>query len=154
MAADLRHVWVLPVIALLSGCAHGVEPLSLEMLGRDGYTLSAAEMHWNCPALENAVQARVTRIAVLSQQAKAEQAAMPTTLSRFFTRLSGERDSPMLTQITTERAAADAYNRELKTKGCSPVDLDAKLASVAPAPAVVAAAPAPALPLPSVGGKR
>lgn len=154
MATAVRHGFVLPVLVrnarsgralvcaglavLVSGCAGGIDAPSLDLVGSHGYTLTAAEMRWNCPALENAVQARVTRITALNQQAKAEQAATPPTLSRFFTRLSGEPDSPALTEIKSERTAADAYNRELKTKGCAPVDLDAKLAGIVPVPPAAA----------------
>ena len=77
MATAVRHGFVLPVLVrnarsgralvcaglavLVSGCADGIDAPSLDLVGSHGYTLTAAEMRWNCPALENAVQARVTR---------------------------------------------------------------------------------------------
>jgi hypothetical protein len=138
----------LALAALIGGCATGTgggAAFDLLNKGSGDYVLSAAEMHWNCAGLENALQARITRISALSQQAKADENAMPPTLSRFMTRLAGEPDSPALVQIKSERAAADAYNRELKTKGCPAVDMDARLASAAAVVPVVAAPSAPAV---------
>ncbi len=141
---------------LMGGCASqtsGGGAFDLLSKGQGDYVLSAAEIHWNCGGIENALQARITRIMTLSHQAKAESDTTPPTISRFFSRLAGEPDSPALAQLKTERAAAEAYNRELKTKGCPAVDIDARLAAAGAIMPVVAAASLPA-PDPSIQGQK
>jgi ABC-type Fe3+-hydroxamate transport system substrate-binding protein len=124
--------------ALLAGCASTSPSISLiEPEAALTYAVSPAEQHWHCGGLQNAIDARVTRIVALKAQAKAETEAAAPTISRLFTRLfdGPGADSPALKQIATERAAANAYNDELRSKGCQSVDIDAKIAA-APPPAV------------------
>ena len=99
---------------------------------QSGYILSSAEANWQCSGLETALQARVTRIIALTQQVKAEEVQVAPTVSRFFSRMAGEPDSPAVAEIKSERAAADAYNEALRKKGCAAVDIDAKIAGTAP----------------------
>ena len=117
---------------MLAGCATGSNP-DLFGGGPSGYTLTSAEQSWHCAALQNAVQARVTKISSLMQQAKAESSATAPTLSKLFARAFGEPGSDLssLNQISAERAAADAYNAALTAKGCATVDVDSKLPAVA-----------------------
>lgn len=123
--------------ALLAGCATG-QDLGSGTTGSIGsprtYLLSSAEQNWHCDSLENALQARITKIAALTAQAKAESVAVPPTVTQLFSRLFGEpgSDSPALAQITPERVAADAYHDAMGQKGCAHIDIDAKLASLAP----------------------
>ncbi len=119
---------------LVSGCA------TTTAVGTDfsnvaaPYTLSSAEKNWHCDSLDNALQARVTKIAALMQQAKVESEAVAPTLSKMLARTFGGpgTDLTTLQQIKPERAAADAYNDALKSKGCKSVDIDAKLPAPAP----------------------
>ena len=126
---------------LLTGCATNDTPsLSLTdpFATKARYAVSPSEQGWHCGGLENAIDARATRIAELQLKAKIETDAAAPTFSRMFTRLfdGPGADSPSFKQIATERAAADAYNDALRAKGCQRVDIDAR----------IAAAPAPKLP--------
>jgi hypothetical protein len=125
-----RQTAVSLIALVVSGCATGSESSTGSIGPRAGYTLTAIEQGWHCDALENALNARITTIASLSLQAKAESEATPSTLSRLVTRMFGEpgQDNSALEQIKPERSAADAYNATLKSKGCVTVDIDAKLA--------------------------
>ncbi|MEQ1698438.1 MAG: hypothetical protein ABL901_21640 [Hyphomicrobiaceae bacterium] len=93
--------------------------------------LSASEKNWHCAGLENALQARVTAIAALRQQARSNADQGAPTVSALFARMFGKPgdDNPALAQIKTERAAADAYNDALKAKGCGLVDIEARIAT-------------------------
>jgi hypothetical protein len=135
--------------AFLGGCASasldaGTSVFETSSLS-SGYRLSAAEQAWNCNGLENAIEARSTRIAALEKQAKAEIAQAPPTVSRLFTRLfeGNGKDSPAQRQLQSERAAADAYAATLRSKGCPPMDVEA---SIAKAEAELAAKPVAILP--------
>jgi hypothetical protein len=128
-------------LVLLSGCSSNPVP-SLPITGSISspaqYAVSAAEQNWHCGGLENAIDARVTRIAELQLRAKVESDAAAPTISRMYTRLMDGpgADSPSFKQIAGERAAADAYNDALRAKGCRSIDIDER----------IAAAPAPTLP--------
>lgn len=125
-------------VSALAGCATGS---NTDLFSQPpAYTLTSAEKNWHCEALQNAVQARITKIATLMQQAKAESDATAPTLSKLIARTFGAPGSDLstLSQITPERAAADAYNETLKSKGCAPVDIDSKLPAVA-LPGILAA---------------
>ena len=117
-------------VATLTGCATGSPPDLLSL--QPGYTLTSAEKNWHCEALQNAVQARITKFASLMQQAKAESDATAPTLAKLFARTFGApgADISALSQIKPERAAADAYNDTSKSKGCAPVDIDGKLPAI------------------------
>jgi hypothetical protein len=118
---------VLACLVPLAGCATGSRPDLFDQPA--AYTLTPTEKNWHCEALQNAVQARTTKIATLLQQAKAESDATAPTISKFFARTFGEpgADLSSINQIKPERAAADAYNAALKVKGCATVDIDSKL---------------------------
>ena len=130
-----------PLATLLTGCATNPAPslsLAEPFAASAQYVVSPSEQGWHCGGLENAIDARATRIAELQLKAKIETDAAAPTFSRMFTRLfdGPGADSPSFKQIATERAAADAYNDALRAKGCQRVDIDAR----------IAAAPAPKLP--------
>ena len=124
----------------LVGCASQAD-LGTSLLGpSNGYVLTSVEQGWHCDSLTNAVNARVTKIAALTQQAKAESETTAPTIFRMFTRMVGEAgaDNSALAQIKPERSAADAYNSALRAKRCPAIDIDAKVA-----PTVVTAAKTP-----------
>lgn len=126
------------IAAALGGCATG-QDLGSGTTGSVGspqsYVLTAAEQNWHCEQLDNAVQARITKIAALTAQAKAENTAAAPTVTRLFSRMFSEpgSDSTALAQIKPERSAADAYNVSLAQKGCPRIDIEAKLAAAAAA---------------------
>ena len=119
--------------ALLSGCATGEDVTTGSLLDAKGYTLSSTEQNWHCDSLENAIHARTTAIAALSQKSKSNAEAPAPTLSVAFARMTGTASDadPALSQIRFERSAVDAYNAALKAKGCPTVNIDAKIATAA-----------------------
>lgn len=125
--------------SLLGACAMGPEVMTGSLLEPKGYVLSTVEKSWHCDSLENAIQARVTTIAGLTQKAKSNAEAPAPTIAATFARLTGKPGGgdPTASQIQAERSAIDAYNAALKAKGCATVDVEVKITTAA-APVPVA----------------
>ena len=101
-------------------------------LVRGEYAMSQAELNMHCGALENAIQAIITRIGSLQSTVNAEDSVVAPTVTRFWIRVTEgvRKDSPSLQEIAWERERAKSYNARLQSKGCSPVDLESKLGSL------------------------
>lgn len=113
----------------LASCASQAD-LGTSLIGPpNGYVLTSVEQGWHCDSLTNAVNARVTKIAALNQQAKTESETTAPTVSQMFTRMFGAAgtDNSALQKIKPERSAAEAYNGALRAKGCPMVEIDAKV---------------------------
>lgn len=96
---------------------------------RGGYEMSREELNMHCGALDNAIEVIITRIGALQATVTSENSIVAPTLTRFWIRVTeGDgKDSPYLREIARERERAIGYNARLLTKGCSPIDLEARL---------------------------
>jgi hypothetical protein len=102
---------------IFTWCATTGEPL---LPGE--YSMSQAELNWNCNALETAMHHIVSQIGVLRS---AEDDGVAPTLSRFWIRVTDGKgsDNPIRLAIANERARAMSYNSRLQFKGSTAIDL-------------------------------
>ena len=109
--------------ALLSGCASSRAELS-----EPPVALSAAEQSWHCGALENALEAKITKIKALTAQAQAERDRPSPTLSGLMAQILGQSSAEELTlaQIKSEQETAQAHIAAMHTKACNSSEIEAR----------------------------
>ena len=76
----------------------------------------------------------------MAPQVEKARSEPPQTLSRFFTAISGTSSTAAEEKYAARRAEAERFNAQLKTGGCTTVEIDsevARLRAIKPAKAVV-----------------
>lgn len=110
----------------LLGC---VQDSDESLIGK--YTLSKVELNLHCGGLETAIETVAARILSLQATVRSEDSDVAPSLARFWIRVihGVGSDSPSLHGIGLLRERARSYNTLLKSKGCTPVDLESRFGS-------------------------
>lgn len=113
----------------LIGCAAPAsnEPWEKYSLAPPPKTVASKELQQaTCPRLKNAISAYADRIKALEAKAKSEQAAPPPDVWSALQRTFGGEGAGIAAreELAKERAAAEAANLALASKGCPTVDID------------------------------
>lgn len=113
---------------LIGGCALGSSgELSSGSISGDPQAAGLATQAWNCDMLRRAIEQDVEQIAKLELAAKKEQAEAPNSLSGLFSGAFGQSKPNSSEKLARTRAEVDAYNAQMKAKGCGTLDVGAAL---------------------------
>lgn len=127
MACRLSHLCSAAAasLALLAGgCSLGsTGELASGSISTDKTAIARSTQTWTCDMLRRAVDQSVEEQARLELAAKKEQDEAPKSLSGLFSGAMGQSKPSSEEKIARTRTEVDAYNAQLKAKGCGTVDI-------------------------------
>lgn len=131
--ASCANALAVVLAAALCGCTTVADLAGVERAGiqADGsYRLTAQEVGASCRDLAERIETLLAEMQPLKSRIPGEQAAMPATMAAVLDKISGHPDggSASARRLRNAETRARALDASARAKGCTPVDLEARLA--------------------------